>query len=374
MTSSERSEPEPAPEPEGGVSRVERSRRGGRRGFAADLRDAVSPRAALLVAGVLVVQLAFVLSYIGAFHAPAPHRVPVAVAAPSAQAGAQVVERVNKLPGTPVDARVVAGPGQARARVLDRSVQAALVIDPQGRSDTLLVATAGGPAGPAAVEQLARRLEGAEKRAITVNDLRPPSRNDARGLSSFYLVLGWMIGGYLAAALLAQAGGARPANLNRMLIRLGTLALYAVVSGLGGALIAGPLFGALNGHFLQLWAIGALVVFAAGASTAAMQILLGTLGIGVAILLYVVLGNPSAGGPYPPELMPAFWRVIGPWLPPGAGTALVRNTVYFHGHATGGPWLVLASYAVAGTMVSIAVSALMRRRRRQRGGHSRARA
>jgi hypothetical protein len=170
-------------------------------------------------------------------------------------------------------------------------------------------------------------------------------------------VVGWVVGGYLTASILGVAGGSRPANIHRTVIRLGALALYAVVSGLAGALIAGPLFGALSGHFLALAAIGALVVAAAAAATVALQILFGIVGIGLAILLFVVLGNPSAGGPYPAPLLPAFWRVIGPLLPPGAGVTAVRNTVYFSGHAIGGALLVLACYAAAGALVSVAASA-----------------
>ncbi|MDH6622632.1 hypothetical protein M2271_000419 [Streptomyces sp. LBL] len=77
------------------------------------------------------------------------------------------------------------------------------------------------------------------------------------------------------------------------------------------------------------------------------------LGIGVTILLFVVLGNPSAGGAYPASLLPPFWRAIGQALPPGAGTTTVRNTVYFSGNATTGPLLVLTAYAVVGVVISL---------------------
>jgi hypothetical protein len=43
-------------------------------GFTAELRDALTPRALLLVA-VLGLQLGFILSYLGAFHSPSPHQV-----------------------------------------------------------------------------------------------------------------------------------------------------------------------------------------------------------------------------------------------------------------------------------------------------------
>ncbi|MDX3236962.1 DUF3533 domain-containing protein [Streptomyces sp. ME03-5709C] len=332
--------------------------------FAAELRDAVSLRTVGLVAAVLAVQFGFVLSYVGAFHAPAPDRIPVAVVAPAPVAG-KTAARLDALPGAPLLVRTAAHEQQARALLLDRTVDAALVIDPDGPDDTLLVASAGGPAVSAAVQQITQAVEDEQQRHLTVSDIRPPTAGDARGMSSFYLVMGWIVGGYLAAAILGMAMGARPANLHRSIVRLGVLALYATASGLGGAVIADPVLGALPGHFTALWALGTLVVFAAAAVTVALQTMLGLLGIGAAVTLFVVLGNPSAGGAYPGPLLPPFWQAIGPWLPPGAATTAVRNTVYFAGHAVGQPLGVLAGYAAAGAAAALTASALHVRRGRR---------
>src|SRR4051794_41216625 len=48
-----------------------------------ELLPGVTRRSALLVVGVLLLQLGFVLSYVGAFHAPTPRQIPVAVVAPA---------------------------------------------------------------------------------------------------------------------------------------------------------------------------------------------------------------------------------------------------------------------------------------------------
>lgn len=47
-----------------------------------ELRDAITLRAALIMLGVLLLQLGFALSYMGAFHAPRPHDVPITLVAP----------------------------------------------------------------------------------------------------------------------------------------------------------------------------------------------------------------------------------------------------------------------------------------------------
>ncbi len=123
----------------------------------------------------------------------------------------------------------------------------------------------------------------------------------------------------------------------------------------------GPVLAALPGSVLGMWGLGALVVFAVGATTLAFQGLLGIVGIGLAILVIVILGNPSAGGAYPYPLLPPFWRAIGPALPPGAGTWAARSIAYFRGNAMTGPLLVLSAWAVGGTLITLVLATLHRK-------------
>ncbi|MEU0948206.1 DUF3533 domain-containing protein [Streptomyces canus] len=320
-------------------------------GFAAEFKDAVTFRAFGLVLGGLLVQLAFVLSYVGAFHSPTPQRIPVAVVAPQ-QASAKIVAQLNSLDGEPVKATAASSTAVAREWVMTRRTDAAFLFNPKGTEDTLLVASAGGPSVSQTATQIAQRIEASEKRRITVTDIRSPNSGDGRGMTSFYLVLGWVIGGYLTATIMGMASGSRPANRPRTLIRLAALIPYAVVSGVAGAVIVGPVFDALGGHFWALSAIGTLTVLASATTALALQTLLGLLGTGLVILLFVVLGNPSSGGVYPAPLLPPFWSAIGQALPPGAGTTLVRNTVYFSGHATSSALWVLGAYAVGGAVLA----------------------
>lgn len=69
--------------------------------FADELKSAVTPRAALLVVGVLALQLLFITSYVGALHHPQPRDVPFGVVAPQ-QVSAQLVGRLERLPGEPL--------------------------------------------------------------------------------------------------------------------------------------------------------------------------------------------------------------------------------------------------------------------------------
>ncbi|MBT2406429.1 MULTISPECIES: DUF3533 domain-containing protein [unclassified Streptomyces] len=331
-------------------------------GFLAEVKDAVSIRAALLVLGVLALQLAFITSYIGAFHHPKPSEIPLAVTAPAAPIAEQSAKQLGALPGKPLDPHAVKDEAAALAQVRNRDVDGALIIRPAGKTDRLLVAGGAGASLSQAVAEIVTRAEQAQGRTVQITDVAPAAAGDARGLSSFYLVVGWCVGGYLCAAILAISAGARPANAHRAVIRLGALLAYAIVAGLLGTVIAGPILGALPGSVMGLWGLGTLVVFAVGAITLAFQGLAGVVGIGLAILLVVVLGNPSAGGAYPYPLLPPFWRAIGPALPPGAGTYAARSITYFSGNDAAGAMLVLSGWAVLGSAVTVACAVFRRGR------------
>lgn len=330
-------------------------------GFWQEVKDAVAPRTIVLVVGVLLLQLGFVLSYIGAFHQPAPYEVKVAVVAPE-QVSSNLVTQLNSLSGTPLLVSAADSEANAREQLTSGDISAVLVVDPAGTQDRVLTASGGGVAVDTAVQQVLTAAEASQQRTLAVEDVVPLQPGDGRGLTGFYLVIGWIVGGYLIAALLGVAKGARPANPRRALIRLVAVLPYAILSGLGGALVVGPVLGAMTGHFVALWWLGALLVFAAAAFTMALQVLFGVLGIGITVLIFVVLGNPSAGGAYSPELLPRFWRTIGGWIPNGAGTAAVRRIVYFDSVGVLGNIVVIALWAVVGVVVTLAASALMHRR------------
>ncbi|MFI5804228.1 ABC transporter permease [Streptomyces sp. NPDC051561] len=331
--------------------------------LASDLKQAVTPRAALLVIGCLALQLLFITSYVGALHNPKPKDVAFGVVVPGQappQMSKQLVEQLNGLPGDPLDAREVTTEAEAQKQIMDRKIDGALLVNPAGKQDTLLVASGGGAALSTALGTLSERFEASQQRTVKTVDVAPASPQDFDGLSAFYLVVGWCVGGYLCASILAISAGSRAASPQRAGLRLGAMALYSILGGLGGAVIVGPVLGALPGSVMALWGLGALVVFAVGALTLALQSLTGIVGIGLAVLIVVIGGNPSAGGAFPAPMLPPFWQTIGPMLPPGAGTWAARSIAYFKGNAISGSLQVLAIWAIIGTVVTMVMSSLRR--------------
>uniref|UniRef100_A0AAU3H0D1 ABC transporter permease n=1 Tax=Streptomyces sp. NBC_01401 TaxID=2903854 RepID=A0AAU3H0D1_9ACTN len=323
--------------------------------FADEVKSAVTTRAALLVIGVLALQLLFIASYVGALHRPDPTDVPLGVVAPKQSSG-QLVSRLDGLPGGPLDPRAVSSEAEARRQIENRDIDGALIVSPTGSTDTVLVASGGGTVLANTLTKIIKEAEGPQHRTVRTVDVAPASSGDFNGLSSFYLVVGWCVGGYLCASILAISAGTKPANRQRAVIRTAVMALYSIAGGIGGAIIIGPVLGALPGSFWALAGLGALVVFAVGMITLALEALTGIIGIGLAVLLVVIAGNPSAGGAFPLPMLPDFWRAIGPALPPGAGTWTARSIAYFKGNAVTGPLLVLSAWAVVGTALTLLLS------------------
>lgn len=323
-------------------------------------RDAVAPRTLALGVGVLLLQFAFILSYLGAFHSPTPHQIPVAVVAPAQVAG-QVVAQLNGLAGDPVKASAATDEDAARAALRAGDISGVYVLNPAGTDDRLLVASGGGTAVSGALEQIFTKVTAAQQRTVAVDDVVPLFSGDGRGLSGFYLVVGWVVGGYLFASMLGIAKGSRPATFPRSLWRLGATVPYALASGFGGAVVAEPLLHAMNGHFWSIAGIGTLVTLSAATVTIALQILFGVIGIGLTVVIFVILGNPSAGGAYQPSVLPPFWRAISGVLPNGAGTDAIRRIVYFDGHGITHSIVVLVCWIVGGVAVSLIGAALFHR-------------
>ncbi|MFI6949042.1 DUF3533 domain-containing protein [Streptomyces sp. NPDC050422] len=320
--------------------------------FVDEVKNAVTPRAALLVTGVLALQLLFIASYIGALHNPKATDVPFGVVAPQ-QVSARLVTELKNLPGDPLDPRTVTDAATARQQILDRKIDGALIVNPRGTTDTVLVASGGGTVLATSLTKIIKEAELTQHRTARAVDVAPASKQDFDGLSSFYLAVGWCVGGYLCASILAISAGSRPANRQRAVIRTGVMALYSIAGGIGGAIIIGPILGALPGSFWGMSGLGALTVFAVGMITLALEALTGIVGIGLAVLIVVIAGNPSAGGAFPLPMLPDFWRAIGPALPPGASTWTARSIAYFRGNAVTGPLLVLSAWAVVGTVITL---------------------
>jgi ABC-2 family transporter protein len=309
---------------------------------------APTPRAvALVLLPATVLMLAFAFFYVGAFHDPTPHHVPLAIVGPPSVAG-----QLNRLPGDPLDARPVSSRADALSQIDDREVYGAY----EPATNRLFVASAANRATAVALEETFDRIAAAQRRpAVQVTDVKQLPPKDPNGTASFYAVIAWMFGGYIGATLIGLIGSPRSSSRQRATARIGALAGFAIVGGILSVVMLRAAFDVFSGHVVALCAIAALTIFASGAATAGIQAAAGPAGTGLVILVFVILGNSASGGPFARPLLPGLWRTIGGVLPPGASVDLTRSALFFDGTRIRGPILVLMGWAVLGTLLALAL-------------------
>jgi hypothetical protein len=322
-------------------------------------------RTAVLVVLILALQAGFIWSYVAALHNPQPKHLPFGVVAPAALFKPLQTQIASKTDA--VDVVLVSSRAAALRKVENRTLLGAYVFDATKPADTLL--TTGVPS--IAIETTFRTLldqvgatlraqDPALARPYSVEVVHPFDPGDPDGLSPFYLVVGWVVGGYL---LLAFFGFTQREfhGWDGLARRLALLIGYAVASGLIGAVFVGPVLHVFEGHFWAIAALGAALSFAVIAIVQAAELIAGPIyGTGLAIVAFVILGNPSAGGPFPRSFSPGFWARIGAWLPPGMGVDGIRGVVYDYPGLS--PALArIAGYIAFGVALCVLMTALERR-------------
>jgi len=214
---------------------------------------APTPKAvALVLFPALVLMLAFAFFYVGAFHEPTPHHVPVAVVGPPT-----VAAQLNRLPGGPLDARPVSSRSDALSQINDRTVYGAF----EASTNRLFVASAANRATAVALEQVFDRVAAAQSRpAVHVTDVKPLPLSDPNGTAAFYAVIAWVFGGYIGATLIGLIGSSRSSSGRRAAARIGAFASFGIVAGILSVVMLRASFGVFSGHVPELWAIAALLL------------------------------------------------------------------------------------------------------------------
>ena len=313
-------------------------------------------RPATVLLAVIAFQLLFASVFLGVLHEPAFHHTPVAVTGsprPAAVLARQERGAIDLLPEPSAAA--------AQAAVHDGRAYGAIMGGRRGT--TLLIASAASPGTASLLTRQLTRDTAVTGTPLLVRDLAPLPASDPTGGSVYFLVIAWMLGGYVGAtALSLMMGGPRSSRLREVILRVAMLAGYATASGFLGAVIIGPGLGIVHGYSTWLAACGALLVFAAGAATAGLQAALGLPGTLIAIVGMVVFGSPTAGTSIATPLLASPWDVLGQLLPPGAALSLARNIVFHVDIDITRPLVVLSAYALAGGLIMVG-TALIRQRK-----------
>ena len=306
------------------------------------------------LAGFIVASAAFAAIFVAltlsAFHAPRPHDLPVGIVGPAAVTSRVEHALDSAAPGA-FGWRSYPSEIGARTGIAQREVDGALVAS--GPNLRLLIAQGGGT-GPAQVlTQAFGAVAARSGRHLVVADVVPPLPGDTEALSPFFVVLGVLI-----PSLAAGSGSALAFRRARPALAVATPVAVAVVIGVVSAAVADGIAGL--GNYAAIAGVVALFSLAVAAPTAVLARVWPPL-VTVAVLVFIVFGIPVSGGPANlASFGPAFLRVLDPVLPLGVAASVVRNVVYFGGHATALNLWVLTAWALAGVAGLIVVTTLRR--------------
>ncbi|NEB75884.1 hypothetical protein G3I40_11700 [Streptomyces sp. SID14478] len=295
------------------------------------------------------------LAYLGAFAAPEPHQLPVAVvgSGPEAKVFAQTVKDNA---GDALDVRTLATRTDAVDQLRTRHLDGAYVLG--DKPPELIVASAGSDTTVSAVEKIFTPVAAQQGEPLKVTDVAPPVGDDPTGQGLFFLLVALSIGSYASVAVLGGVGGAL-----RMRTRALLVAAVSGVVALVGTAFAGPVFHLAHTNLWGLW--GMAWVYSAG-------ILL--IGVGLhtflkrwttlaMMVLFVMLNFTSSGGIFRPELQNGFFGGLHTFWNGAGFVEGARSLLYFDHYGLGRYVWTLVAWLAVGAVV-LAVAALAERRKR----------
>ncbi|MGN0099726.1 MAG: ABC transporter permease [Dietzia sp.] len=285
---------------------------------------------------------------LGAMDTPTPREMPVAVVGATAEQAQQTVDGLDAQMTGMFDLRVVASPDEAREQVADREIVGAFVL-PSAENPTATVMTnqAGGSAAQQVVNQVFSQVAAAQQLPVVTEDVAPLPTSDSGGTVSMYVAMGWILSGFMIIVV-----GANAAPASRPLRRLlPVLVAYAPLMSALVWLIAGPITGAVDGHFWPLFGVGIVAIYSVAMFSAIFERLLGLFAVIPAIGILMFLGVPASNGALSIYMEPQIFRILHDYLPMPAAVESIRSILYFDGDVVPGHLLTFAVWGVLSLLV-----------------------
>jgi hypothetical protein len=304
----------------------------------------------------LFLSVGMALAYLGAFHQPDPHALPVGVVGtgPGTAVAAQTI--TDRSDGALV-AHVVPSVAAARADVRDRSLAA--VFAPDGTRATLYVSTAASPTTATVTTDVFTRIAYQQGLLFHVVDVVPAKQGDGSGQGLFFLLVALSIGGYAGAVVLAGVA----AKVGPVWTAIAVLATSAAMSALA-AVVAGPIYGVLGGRAVLVWLLSWWYVAIIQTLGVALHPLLKHWTTPVLTALFVMLNFTSSGGVFQPVLQPGFFAGLHSfWL--GAAWLHASGTLqYFFGQNIGWDAVTMGGWTAGAVLLAVLTRLWVARRTR----------
>jgi uncharacterized phage infection (PIP) family protein YhgE len=208
--------------------------------------------------------------------------------------------------------------------------------------------TGGAPLSGASATVLANPID--VKSAV----YNPLPNGTGNGLSAFYyallLLLAGFTGSIVVSTLVDSMLGYVPAEWGPVyrfaeqvrISRLQTLMVKWTVMVLLGLLTSAVYMAIAHGLGMpiplgwELWLYGVFAISAVGITSSSLIAVLGSMGMLFSMLVFVILGLPSAGATVPLEAVPPFFRWLAEFEPMHQVFLGVRSLLYLNGHADAG--------------------------------------
>lgn len=224
------------------------------------------------------------------------------------------------------------------------------------------------PGAPPTELSAATRLVLAQPLNIVTAEFRPLPGGSGEGLTAFFysllLLLVGMVGAMIIHQLIDSALGFLPtewgpwyvhyprASISRtktLLIKWSAVVVMSIV--VSGALEGiGAALGMPIDKPLLLFLYGALVMIAVGFTCTATLAAIGTAGLIINLIVFIILGLPSSGGTIPIEATPKYFGWLARFEPMHQVFLGTRSILYFYGNGqaglTRGVWMAVLGLAI----------------------------
>jgi hypothetical protein len=293
-----------------------------------------SRKAATVLTIALLMASSFVAAYTIALGRPAPRHLPIGVVGtPPAQLVDQVQIRAEEF-----DVHRYPSCESAIEAINHQKITA--IIDASGPVPELLLSSASDPSSARALMQIDQPSPG--RYLLPVVDLHPLPTSDPFGLATFYLVIAATLLGFVS--MFQLRANVKTLTLRRWLVCVGTL---AIVGGAALAGVAGPLLGALQAPYPQLWLLVSMQIAVASLFNSTMLVLMHRWAIIPTWGVFILLGNTSSGGAVSASLLPQPFAFLNHALPSGATVSAIHSATYFPHNQRVLPFVVLGVWLVA---------------------------
>ncbi|MFC9473035.1 YhgE/Pip domain-containing protein [Nocardia sp. NPDC056952] len=223
----------------------------------------------------------------------------------------------------------------------------------------------------------ATRLTLAEPVRAIVEPYHGVPEGSGQGLTAFFYALTILLGGMTGAMTVhaiidsmlgfapteygpyfSHAPASKISRLRTLVIKWATMVATAALSS--GALIGiGSALGVHIDQPFELFLFSTFAMTAVGVTSLTIMAAVGSIGVLVNLILFVILGMPSAGGTIPVEATPRFFGWLADFEPLRQVYLAVRSLMYFDGSAAAGLaqgfWMTAVGLAI-GTVSGVLIT------------------